>query len=295
MKLQALEVVLITGCGSGIGKALALAFHQQGFTVCATARRAETMDDLAQAGIQTLALDVTRSDDIQRVLEALTVAGRQVGTLVNNAGYGAMGPLLDVPPQEWQRQFDVNVFAPMALVRAVLPGMIERQRGTVVNISSVSGVMTTPFAGTYCASKAALNAASDALRMELKPFGINVVTVQPGGIRSSFGDRAADQVHLASDSPYQAIRAGVLSRAHESQEDATPAEVFAHELVRQLKRARPPAVIRLGRKSTLLPMLKQLLPTALLDRVLSKRFQLDRLVDVIPENAGTPHGKPPAG
>lgn len=278
MKLQTNEVVLITGCGSGIGKALARAFHQQGFTVCATARRLDTMNDLAQAGIQTLALDVTEGDDIQRVLATLNSAGRQVGALVNNAGYGAMGPLLDVPPQEWQRQFDVNVFAPMALTRAVLPGMISRQRGTVVNISSVSGVMPTPFAGAYCASKAALNAASDALRMELRPLGIDVVTVQPGGIQSSFGDRAVGEVNLGVDSPYQAIRSGVLMRANDSQDDATPADVFANELVRQLKQARPPAVIRLGKKSTLMPLLKQVLPTALLDRILSKRFQLTRLV-----------------
>lgn len=278
MKLQSNEVVLITGCGSGIGKALAQAFHREGVTVCATARRIDTMKDLAQEGIQTLALDVTQADDIQRVLATLTSTGRQVGALVNNAGYGAMGPLLDVPPEEWQRQFDVNVFAPMALTRAVLPGMIARQRGTVVNISSVSGVMPTPFAGAYCASKAALNAASDALRMELRPLGIDVVIVQPGGIRSSFGDRAAGQVNLAADSPYQAIRSGVLARANESQDDATPADVFASELVLQLKLGQPPAVIRIGKKSSLLPMLKQWLPTALLDSVLSKRFELNRLL-----------------
>ncbi len=277
MTPQANEVVLITGCGSGIGKALALAFHRQGFSVCATARRIDTMKDLAQDGILTLALDVTRGEDIQRALDTLKSAGAHVGVLVNNAGYGAMGPLLDVPSEEWQRQFDVNLFAPMALTRAVLPGMIQHQRGTVVNISSVSGVMTTPFAGAYCASKAALNAASDALRMELRPLGIDVVTVQPGGIRSSFGDRAADQVNLAVESPYQAIRSGVLARANESQDDATSADVFADELVHQLKRARPPAVIRIGKKSTLLPLLKQVLPTALLDRILSRRFQLDRL------------------
>jgi short-subunit dehydrogenase len=278
MKLQPNEVVLITGCGSGIGKALAQAFRREGFTVCATARRIDTMKDLAQDGIQTLALDVTQADDIQRVLATLKAKGQQVGALVNNAGYGAMGPLLDVPPDEWQRQFDVNVFAPMALTRAVLPGMIERQRGTVVNISSVSGVMPTPFAGAYCASKAALNAASDALRMELRPLGIDVVIVQPGGIRSSFGDRAAGQVNLAVDSPYQAIRSGVLARANESQDDATPADVFASDLVQQLKRGNPPAVIRIGKKSSLLPMLKQWLPTGLLDSVLSKRFELNRLL-----------------
>jgi short-subunit dehydrogenase len=271
------EVVLITGCGSGIGKALALAFHQQGHRVCATARRLQTMQDLASQGIQTLALDVTQAADIQRVLDELRGNGRTVGTLVNNAGYGAMGPLLDLPASEWQKQFDVNVFAPMALTRAVLPAMIRRHSGLIVNISSVSGVMPTPFAGAYCASKAALNAACDALRMELSPLGISVVTVQPGGILSGFGDRASEAVNLAPDSPYQAVREGVLSRANESQAGATPAERFARDLVEALDRPKLPAVIRLGQKSTLLPLMKWLLPNAWLDRMLMKRFQLDRL------------------
>lgn len=277
MKRQTDEVVLITGCGSGIGKALAQAFHRQGFRVCATARRLQTMDDLSRLGIQTLSLDVTQAEDIQRVLDQLNASGLTVSMLVNNAGYGAMGPLLDLPAGEWQKQFAVNVFAPMALTRAALPGMIKRRRGTIVNISSVSGVMPTPFAGAYCASKAALNALSDSLRMELRPLGIDVVTVQPGGIQSSFGDRAADDVQMAPDSPYQAIREGVLSRANESQSDATPADVFANQLVKQLDVSNPPAVIRLGQKSTMLPLLKWSLPTAWLDRILSARFQLNRL------------------
>lgn len=271
------EVVLITGCGSGIGKALARAFHRKGMTVYATARRLQTMTDLEHEGIRTLALDVTQAQDIERVLGQLATDGRRVGMLVNNAGYGAMGPLLDITEQEWLKQFGVNVFAPMALIRAVLPGMIERRRGTIVNISSVSGVMSTPFAGAYCASKAALNALSDSLRMELRPFGVGVVTVQPGGIQSSFGDRAAEDVHLAPHSPYQAIRAGVMSRANESQSGATPVEVFASKLVEQLQRRNHSAVIRLGTKSTLLPLMKRMLPTSMLDRILSAKFQLNRL------------------
>jgi len=274
---QANEVVLITGCGSGIGKALALAFHARGHVVCATARRLHTMQDLAAAGIHTLAMDVTQAADIQRVLGDLQDSGRHVGMLVNNAGYGAMGPLLDVPPDEWQKQFDVNLFAPMALTRAVLPQMIARRSGKIVNISSISGVMPTPFAGAYCASKAALNAASDALRMELRPLGIAVVTVQPGGIQSAFGERAADEVKLAPDSPYQAIREGVMARANESQAGATPVDIFASELVDKLGLAHPPSLIRIGQKSTLLPLMKRVLPTAWLDRMLMGRFQLDRL------------------
>lgn len=271
------DVVLITGCGSGIGQALARAFHAQGLRVCATARRVETMAELAAQGILTRPLDVTDAQATSALLAGLAQDGLQVGTLVNNAGYGAMGPMLDVPEHEWQRQFEVNLFAPMALVRAVVPGMVSRRRGCIVNISSVSGVMTTPFAGPYCASKAAFNAASDALRMELQPLGIRVVTVQPGGIQSAFGQNAATQVNLAPDSPYQAVREGVLARANESQADAMPAEAFARRVVAQLQKPEAPALIRVGPKSTLLPLMKRVLPTRWLDQVLIKRFQLDRL------------------
>lgn len=271
------EVVVITGCGSGIGQALALAFHEQGHKVCATARRVETMAELAAAGIMTRPLDVTDAQGISRLLQSLNDEGLGVGGLVNNAGYGAMGPMLDVPDSEWQKQFDVNLFAPMALVRAVVPGMIARRRGTIVNVSSVSGVLTTPFAGPYCASKAAFNAASDALRMELGPLGIRVITVQPGGIQSSFGQNAANQVNLSHDSPYQAVRDGVLARANESQSKAMPADVFARQLVLKLAQPNCPPLIRLGEKSRLLPWMKQMLPITMLDGILSRRFQLDRL------------------
>jgi NADP-dependent 3-hydroxy acid dehydrogenase YdfG len=117
------DTILITGCGSGIGQAMARAFHSQGLKVCATARRAETLQPLAQEGMLTRTLDVTDDAAVAALLSELACKGHQVGALVNNAGYGAMGPMLDVPTAEWQRQFDVNLFAPMALTRAVLPGM----------------------------------------------------------------------------------------------------------------------------------------------------------------------------
>ena len=274
---DAQPTILITGCGSGIGHALALAFHQAGQHVCATARRPESMASLQAQGIMTLPLDVTDAQAIHTVLLTLQEQSRWVSTLVNNAGYGAMGPISDVSGDEWRKQFDVNVFAPMALTRAVLPQMAARKQGRIVNISSVSGVMTTPFAGPYCASKAAMNAASDALRMELKPLGIDVITVQPGGIQSAFGDSAGNQVSLADQSLYAKIRSGVMARANESQTDAMPAQQFASKLVSLLMHPSCPPVVRLGPKSTLLPLLKQWLPTATLDRILSKRFHLDQL------------------
>lgn len=272
------DLVLITGCGSGIGMALAQAFHAKGHAVCATARRPESIAGLATANLLVRALDVTDAGGIAALLEALRREGYRIATLINNAGYGAMGPVMDIPPGEWQRQFDVNLFAPMALIRAVLPDMVSRRQGLVVNISSVSGVVATPFAAPYCASKAALNAASDALRMELKPLGVRVVTVQPGGIASSFGHSAASQVSLGEASPYQAIKDGVLARANDSQTRAMPAQTFARLLEEALSRPDGPPVIRLGEKSRLLPGLKWLLPTRTLDAILSRRYGLDRLL-----------------
>ncbi len=271
------DIALITGCGSGIGKALARRLHQSGVKVCATARRPETMADLRAEGMLTLPLDVCNSEQIDAVLQQLRAQGLRVRMLINNAGYGAMGPLLDVPLEVWRDQFEVNVFAPVALIRAVLPDMVSRRRGMIVNVSSISGVAPTPFASPYCSSKAAVNALSDSLRMELAPLGISVVTVQPGGIRSTFGESAGNKVSLQPNSPFQAVKAGIMDRAQEGQKDAMPAEVFAERVVRTLLSSDCPTLIRCGEKSRLLPMLKRVLPDRVLDAILSRRFQLDRL------------------
>jgi short-subunit dehydrogenase len=271
------DIALITGCGSGIGKALARRLHQSGVKVCATARRPETMADLKAQGLLTLPLDVCNSEQIDAVVQQLQARGLRVRMLINNAGYGAMGPLLDVPLDVWRDQFEVNVFAPVALIRAVLPDMVSRRQGMIVNVSSISGVAPTPFASPYCSSKAAINALSDSLRMELHPLGISVVTVQPGGIRSTFGESAGNKVSLQPNSPFQPVKAGIMDRAQEGQKDAMPAEVFAERVVRTLLSPRCPTVIRCGEKSRLLPMLKRALPDRMLDAILSRRFQLHLL------------------
>lgn len=274
---SAQDTILITGCASGIGKALARRFHQQGLKVCATARRMEAIADLQAEGILTLPLDVCNPAQIEALKQELQARGLHVRMLVNNAGYGAMGALLDVPHSTWQDQFEVNLFAPAALVRAFAPDMVARRQGMVVNISSISGIAPTPFASPYCASKAAFNALSDSLRMELKPFGISVVTVQPGGIRSTFGESAGNKLSLPPDSLYQPVKAGILDRAQEGQKNAMPADQFADMVVRALLSPNCPPVLRFGEKSILLPALKRLLPDRLLDAILSRRFKLNDL------------------
>lgn len=269
------QAVLITGCSSGIGRALAGAFLARGARVVATARNTADIADLAAQGATIAPLDITDHDAAEALLAKLAGDGCEIDMLVNNAGYGAMGPLAELDDAAWRRQFDVNLFAPMALTRRVLPRMMARRRGCIVNIGSISGEVPTPFSGAYCASKAAFNAASDVLRMELASFGVRVVSVLPGGIASSFGDTAAAGLTtLAPGSPYTPWHAAIAKRARASQQGAMSATGFADRLVPLLLRPDPPATIHLGKHARLLPALRRMLPRARLEALLARRFDL---------------------
>ncbi len=269
------RVVLITGCSSGIGRALAAAFNQQGDTVIATARRPETLQALAEAGCETEALDVNSDASMQALLDSIGSRHQHIDVLINNAGISAMGPMAEIPADKLRGQFETNVIAPVLLTQKLLPLLRKSSQGVIINIGSVSGILTTPFAGAYCASKAALHCISDAMRMELAPFGIRVVTVQPGGIQSNFGDAAAAGVNdwLSDDSLYAPIRDGIMARAGASQVDATPAEEFAAELVKNLNSSKA-NTWNIGHGSRLFPLLARWIPEARLSRMLSRRFGL---------------------
>jgi short-subunit dehydrogenase len=187
-----------------------------------------------------------------------------------------MGPMLDIGKEEIEQQFQTNVFAPLEMMQAVAPAMRRNGGGLIVNIGSISGVVPTPFAGAYCASKAALHAISDAARMELEPFGIRVLTVQPGAIRSDFGANAVRRVMniVTENSWYFSLKNAVIGRANASQGEATPAEELAKRLTAIAFLDKPPAVVRIGKKSTSLPLLKLLLPVRTLDKVFKKMFSL---------------------
>ena len=184
------KTVLITGCSSGIGRASALAFLEEEWEVYATARDADDIADLGEAGCRTDTLDVTSEDDIERVVSRIESETERLDCLVNNAGFAQYGPLEDVPTDRLHEQFDVNVYGPHRLTRAVLPMMRAQEDGTIVNVSSVYGRLATPGAGPYAGSKFALEAMSDALRAEVDGLGIDVVVVQPGPVATEFADRA---------------------------------------------------------------------------------------------------------
>ena len=273
------KVVVITGCSSGIGRALSEEFHRRGFRVIATARRIESLEGLRKQGIGTETLDVTDRQEASRVMRDILGREGRIDILVNNAGYGLFGPAVDLPHEELVSQFHTNVFAPLNLIRLIAPAMRSQGGGMIVNIGSISGIVTTPFAGAYCASKAALHSLTDALRMELAPYGIRVVSVQPGGIVSEFGKNSRQSAEriVKTDSWYESLKDSILSRAQLSQVGATSAEEIARKLVALIESGNPPAIVRIGRRSFSLPFLKSALPATLLDSIFRKRFGLNKL------------------
>ena len=270
-----MPVALITGCSSGIGRALADAFKGAGYEVWASARKAEDVAALNAAGFTAVQLDVNDNAALEQLAERINQQHGGLDVLINNAGYGAMGPLLDGGVAAMQRQFETNVFSIVGVTRALFP-VLRRAKGLVVNVGSVSGVLVTPFAGAYCASKAAVHALSDALRMELAPFGIRVMEVQPGAIQSSFAKNAGHEAEqlINEQSPWFPLREGIRARAKASQDKPTPASEFAAELFKAVQQSKPPRLIRIGNGSRALPLLATLLPKGLLESTLMKRFGL---------------------
>lgn len=200
------KVVLITGCSTGIGRDLAMQLANSGYTVVATARKVETMDDLKVA--LKLPLDVTQEDSINRAVEQAIQRFGRIDVLVNNAGYALRGAIEEVPVNQVQRMFDVNAFGVMRMIQTVVPHMRQQKAGRVINISSISGKLVTPANGAYSATKFALEALSDALRLELAPFGIPVVLVEPASIKTQFHttvESNAQEIFSNPGSPYQPL------------------------------------------------------------------------------------------
>jgi len=200
------QVVLITGCSSGIGRDLARRLALAGYTVVATARNVETLADLPAA--LKLPLDVIQPASIQKVVACTLEQFGRIDVLVNNAGYSVFGAAEEVTDAQLQGMFDVNVFGLMRMTRAVVPILRVQKAGRIINISSIVGKLVFPANGAYAASKFAIEALSDALRLELEPFGIQVVLVEPGGVKTNFADSAeakAQGILTNPSSPYQAL------------------------------------------------------------------------------------------
>ena len=270
-------VILVTGCSTGIGRATAVEAAERGHRVFASARRLEDVADLAATGIDTVRLDVTDGSSVADAVATVLARAGRIDALVNNAGYGQYGAIEDVTPEEWRRQFDVNVFGSLAVLRAVLPAMREARSGTIVTVSSVAGKVSIPFAGPYCASKHALEAISDALRVEVAPWKIRVVVVEPGPITTHFGDRTRDATAriLQTPGPYSSFYANA-ERASEKdfQRGKRRPEVVARVIVGAIESPRPRTRYRVAPLAKILVPLKKVASDRFLDRRMKRALRL---------------------
>ncbi len=272
------KAVLITGCSTGIGRATAERLASRGWNVYATARNAESIADLASRGCKTLALDVCDEASMRAAVLAVQLAEGAVGVLINNAGYGLEGAFEEVPMTDIRRQFETNVFGLIAMTKLVLPGMRRQRWGRIVNLSSMGGKLTFPGGSYYHATKHAVEALSDALRFEVKGFGIDVIVIEPGPIKTRFGDTAVGSIAAPKDSPYAAFNAVLEKQIREAYEGgpmarfAAPPEAVAEVIEKAITAASPKTRYKVTLAARVLMGLRRVLPDRAFDAFLRTQF-----------------------
>ncbi len=282
--------ILITGCSSGIGHAAAIALHDAGRKVYATARQLESISDLAERGIANLPLDVTDEESMTAAVRAVEDESGAVAVLVNNAGYGLYGPVEQVPMDDVRRQFETNFFGLVRLTQLVLPGMRKAKAGRILNVSSMGGRVTLPGGAFYHASKYAVEGLSDALRMELAQFGIDVVLIEPGPVRTPWNDIAVGSIGQsdavaggASGEPdpyadykqavaraFGTVDSGPMARLGSTADD------IAEVIVKAATTDRPRTRYLINAVAKSLVATRALLPDRLSDKVFSLQYGLPR-------------------
>ncbi|SDT26135.1 NADP-dependent 3-hydroxy acid dehydrogenase YdfG [Pseudarthrobacter equi] len=273
------RTALVTGASSGIGEATARKLHALGFTVYGAARRTGRLQDLARDGVRPLAMDVTDDASMLSGIGEIMAATGRIDVLVNNAGYGSYGALEDVDIDEGRRQFEVNVFGAIRLAQLALPQMRAQGSGTVVNITSMGGKIYTPLGGWYHGTKFALEALSDCLRLEVKPFGIDVVVIEPGGIETEWGAIAADFVEETSGRGPYAAQASAVARTLRSGSNPkrnSPPTVIADAVGKAVTARNPKTRYVAGFGARPLIAARRLLTDRLFDTLISRAVGLPR-------------------
>lgn len=270
------NVVLVTGASSGIGHAAALALAKAGFSVAATARRPETLTELVDAGCSAYQLDVVDDESTTNAIAAVERELGGVDVLVNNAGFGRMGAIEEMPLDAWRTQFETNVFGLVRLTQLVLPGMRARRRGRIINIGSAGGEMTFPLGGAYHATKYSVEALSDALRFELREFGIHVSIVQPGGVKTRLAADAAESIRAGPGSPYERLINGygrVLRENYEKGRGVSAPEDVARTIVAAATAKQPRTRYKVGATAKAMPRIRRALPDRAWDGMLAAMFK----------------------
>jgi NAD(P)-dependent dehydrogenase (short-subunit alcohol dehydrogenase family) len=273
------RIALVTGASSGIGEATVRQLLGDGYVVYAAARRIERMVSLEEAGARIVTLDVTDDVTINATIRRIESEAGRLDVLVNNAGYGSYGALEDVPLDEARRQFEVNLFGAARLSQLCLPMMRAQRSGRIVNITSIGGKMWEPFGSWYHATKFALEGLSDCLRMELKPFGIDVIVVEPGAIRTEWGGIAHESLLARSGDtaygPYARRHAKMFEWADGSSLGSPP-DVVARTISRAVAAKRPRTRYATGGGAWWILLLNRMLSDRMQDRIMWRVSQAER-------------------
>jgi short-subunit dehydrogenase len=268
------KVILITGASAGMGKEFAKQLLRDGHMVYGAARRLDKMSDLSQLGVKTMQMDVTDDASMVQGVDNIVRTEGRIDILINNAGFGSYGAIEDVSMTEARYQLEVNVIGAARLIQLVLPHMRRQQHGKIINITSIGGKMALPFGGWYHASKFALEALSDSLRSEVAPFGIDVVVIEPGGVKSEWGTIAMDNLLKSSgDTVYRPL-AKKLADMLASIESKIPGPAVIARLVQEAINAKKPKTRYVGgymAKAGL--FMKKILPDRLFDRVMLSQIK----------------------
>lgn len=268
MSRSSRQVALVTGASSGIGQALATVLAQNGYRVYATARQADRIDTTHD--VKPIRLDIRDEQQIQQATQAVLAAEGRIDVLINNAGVGGSGALEEASGQEFQDVFRTNVFGLVAITQGVLPGMRERRAGTIVNIGSIGGFLPMPFQAAYGASKAAVLSLTESLRYEVEPFGVRVLLIEPGFVRTLFDQNAtAPQQPLAA---YDAMRSRALAVAKDGVEGGPPPTQVAEAVLRALNSKSPEWRYKVGKDARKLTLLRALLPDRLFAKGVRQRL-----------------------
>ncbi|MCX5786714.1 MAG: oxidoreductase [Elusimicrobia bacterium] len=268
------EIVLVTGASSGIGRATAELLLKKGYTVYAGARRIDKLKELEPLGAEILSLDVTDEASLNNAVDTVFRAEGRIDILINNAGYGAHGAIEDVPMSEARRQFDVNVFGLARLTQLVLPIMRKQGSGKIINISSIAGKLTTPLGGWYHATKHAVEAYSDALRLEVGRFGIKIIIIEPGPIKTEWdGVTLANLSKYSGSGPYARLADNLTNKFRAGYRKGAPGpEAVAVVILKALRSKCPAARYVVTFQAKAILFIKWLLPDRVLDAAL--RFAL---------------------
>ena len=270
------KTILITGASSGIGHATALELLRAGHTVYGAARRVESMNAIVEAGGRALPLDVTNDAELEGAVQTILAEQSRIDVLVNCAGFGLYGAAEDVPLADARYQLEVNLFGPARLIQLVLPHLRTQGAGAIVNVSSMGGEITFPLGAWYHASKHALEAYSDALRQEVKRFGIDVVLIQPGLIKTEFGDvTARGLLDHSGQGAYRDLAekfAKTTEAMYTENRHATDPSVVAKTIRKAIDSRRPKARYAVGYMARPLMTLNALLPDRVFDRIASRQL-----------------------